>query len=30
MLVIGEKKAGVQYKKRVCAYAIVERNEAKI
>lgn len=27
MLVIGEKKAGVQYKKRVCAYAIVERNE---
>ncbi len=29
MLVIGKKKVGVQYKKRVCAYAIIERNQDK-
>ena len=29
MLKIGTKKAGVQYKKRVCAYAIIERDEDK-
>ena len=29
MLRIGSKKAGIQYKKRICAYAIIERIKDK-